>query len=328
MALDLGTATTRVHSPGRGMILEEPSVVALDARTATVLEVGEPAIEMIGRSPGYVSAVRPLRHGTVSDFDLAQAMLHALLQKAGLRRMGRLRLVACVASGATPIERRALEEACRRGGAGDVTLVDQVVAGALGAGLPVWEPAGSMVVSLGGGTTEAAVLCLGGVVAMSTERVGGLDLDAALGSWLRAEHGLATGERTTEELKLFLGTAGNPDERWAEVRGRDADSGEPATVVVSAADVRTVIEEPLATVEKVVLDCLGETPAELAEDLIGGGIHLTGGMARLPGLGQRLAEVTELPVHVVPEPATRALEGAVRCLEDPERWRGLVPGRR
>ncbi|HUC13408.1 MAG TPA: rod shape-determining protein, partial [Acidimicrobiales bacterium] len=275
LAIDLGTANTLVYAKGRGIVLNEPTVIALDSRTNTVLNMGREAWQMIGRTPGYIVAVRPLRKGAITDFDITQRMIELLLKRAGISRFGRPRVLICVPSAITAVERRAVEEAARAAGANSVSLIEQPTAAAIGAGLPIHQPLGNMVCDIGGGTTETAVISLGGVVALEAIRVGSFDIDATIQSYVRREYGIAIGERTAEEIKIAIGSAWPMDDAVkAEVRGRDLMSGLPKTVILAPEEVRQAIEEQVGAIVDSVVKCLGNSPPELAQDLISQGIHL------------------------------------------------------
>src|ERR1700754_3462899 len=231
LAIDLGTANTLVYARGQGIVLNEPSVIALNQNTGDVLAMGHEAWQMIGRTPGSIVAVRPLRQGAITDFDITQRMIRLLLQRAGVSRFNRPRVVICVPSAITEVERRAVTEAARRAGAADAQLIEQPMAAAIGAGLPIHEPIGNMVIDVGGGTTETAVISLGGIVAIQAIRVGSFDIDTAIQNYVRREYGIAIGERTAEEIKVAIGSADPiPGEMHAEVRGRDLMSGLPKTI--------------------------------------------------------------------------------------------------
>jgi rod shape-determining protein MreB len=297
-------------------VLNEPTVIALNNQTRDVLAMGRDAWQMIGRTPGYIVAVRPLRQGAITDFDVTQRMIRLLLQRAGLSRFQRPRVLICVPSAITEVERRAVKEAARQAGAGDAQLIEQPMAAAIGANLPIHEPLGNMIVDVGGGTTETAVNSLGGIVALRAIRVGSFDIDAAIQVYVRREYGIAIGERTAEEIKLAIGSAHpTADEVKAEVRGRDLMSGLPKTVVLSPDEVREAIDEPVSSIVDSVVDCLGSAPPELAQDLIMEGIHLVGGGGMLRGIDTRLAENTHLPVHLVDAPLECVVLGAGKCLE-------------
>ncbi|HEX8770203.1 MAG TPA: rod shape-determining protein [Acidimicrobiales bacterium] len=327
LAIDLGTANTLVYAKSRGIVLNEPTVIALNVQTQDVLAMGHQAWHMIGRTPGYIQAVRPLRKGAITDFEITQRMIRLLLQRAGLSRFQRPRVLLCVPSAITEVERRAVKEAARQAGAADAQLVAQPMAAAIGAGLPIHEPLGNMVVDIGGGTTETAMISLGGIVALQALRVGSFDIDAALTSYVRREYGMAIGERTAEEIKLAIGSA-HPmsDEMKAEVRGRDLMSGLPKTAILSPEEVREAIDEQVRAIVDSVVNCLGQAPPELAQDLILQGIHLVGGGGMLRGLDRRLSEETDLPVHLVEAPLECVVLGAGKCLEAFESLKVLFMG--
>src|ERR1017187_9933259 len=307
LAIDLGTANTLVYTRGRGIVLNEPTVIALNSRTQDVLAMGQEAWQMIGRTPGYIVAVRPLRKGAITDFDITQRMIRLLLQRAGVSRFNRPRVLICVPSAITEVERRAVEEAARGAGANGAFLIEQPMAAAIGAGLPIHEPLGNMIVDVGGGTTETAVISLGGIVALQAIRVGSFDIDASIQTYVRREYGIAIGERTAEEIKVAIGTAWPMnDEIKAEVRGRDLMTGLPKTVILSPEEVREAIEEQVGAVVDAVLRCLGSAPPELSQDLLTQGLHLVGGGGMLKGLDRRLSEETGLPVNLV--------EGPLECV--------------
>jgi rod shape-determining protein MreB and related proteins len=317
LAIDLGTANTLVYAKGEGIVLNEPSVIALNSLNQEVLAIGRDAWQMIGRTPGYIVAVRPLRQGAITDYDVTQRMIRQILQKVGVSRLNRPKVLICVPSAITEVEKRAVTEAARRAGAAQAQLIDQPMAAAIGAGLPVHEPVGSMVVDIGGGTSETALISLGGTVALQAIRVGGFDFDAAIQTYVRRAHGIAVGERTAEEIKIAVGSAApTPDEHQAEVRGREIMSGLPKTVVLNPGEVRQAVDELVTAICKSVVACLGQAPAELAQDVIRTGIHLVGGGGMLRGLDQRLARVTGVPVNVVDAPLECVVLGAGRCIEN------------
>jgi rod shape-determining protein MreB and related proteins len=279
--------------------------------------MGREAWQMIGRTPGYIIAERPLRQGAITDYDVTERMIRLLLQRVGVSRLNRPKVLICVPSAITEVEKRAVIEAVRRAGASQAQLIDQPMAAAIGAGLPVHEPIGSMVVDIGGGTSETALISLGGTVALQAIRVGGFDFDAAIQTFIRREHGIAIGERTAEEIKIAIGSAApTPDEVRAEVRGRELLTGLPKTVVLTPGEVRGAVEDLVNQVCKSVVACLGHAPAELAQDVIRQGIHLVGGGGTLRGLDQRLARVTGVSVRVVEAPLECVVLGAGRCIEN------------
>ncbi len=310
-------------------MLNEPSVIALNRQTGEVLATGREAWQMIGRTPGYIVAVRPLRKGAITDFDITERMIRLLLQRAGVTRFNRPRVVICVPSAITEVERRAVTEAARRAGAADAQLLEQPMAAAIGAGLPIHEPLGNMVIDIGGGTTETAVISLGGVVAIEAIRVGSFDIDAAIQTYVRREYGIAIGERTAEEIKVAIGSAApTPGEMHAEVRGRDLMSGLPKTVVLSPEEVRGAIDEVVSAIVASVVRCLSKAPAELAQDFLHHGISLVGGGALLAGLDLRLEQETEVPVHLVDAPLECVVLGAGQCIENYDALKDMFMGAR
>lgn len=318
MAVDLGTANTLVYVRRRGVLLDEPSVVAIDESTGEVLAVGHEAKRMIGRTPDGISAIRPLKDGVIADFDATEQMLRFFIQRVHRRRyLAKPRMVICVPSGITPVEQRAVKEAGYQAGARRVYIVEEPMAAAIGAGLPVHRATGNMVVDVGGGTTEVAVISLGGIVTSLSIRTAGDELDAAIVAWMKKEHALMLGERTAEEVKMTLGSAWpTAQEPTAEVRGRDLVSGLPRTLEVSSAEVRHALEEPLHAIVDAVRSTLDQTPPELAGDIMDRGIVLTGGGALLRGLDERLRHETGMPVHVAESPLTSVAQGAGRCVEE------------
>lgn len=278
--------------------------------------MGHEAWQMIGRTPGYIVAVRPLRGGAITDFEVTQRMIRLLFERAGVSRLYRARVLICVPSAITHVEQRAVLEAARRAGAAQTYLIEQPMAAAIGSSLPIHEPLGNMIVDVGGGTSEVAVISLGGVVALEAVRVGSFDIDAAIQQFVRREYGLAVGERTAEEIKLAIGTAYAVDPEYkAEVRGRDLKTGLPKTLVLTSAEVRAAIEEQLRAICDAVVTALAQTPPELAQDLIVNGVQLVGGGSMLRGLDRRIARETGLPVHLVEAPLECVVLGAGRCLE-------------
>ncbi len=284
---------------------------------------------MIGRTPGYIVAVRPLRGGAITDFDITQRMIRLLLQRVGVNRFNRPRVVICVPSAITEVERRAVTEAARRAGAADAQLIEQPMAAAIGAGLPIQEPVGNMVIDIGGGTSETALISLGGIVALQAVRVGSFDVDNAIQIYVRREYGIAVGERTAEEIKVAIGSAyPTLDEFKAEVRGRDLMSGLPKTVILSPEEVREAIDEQVVAVIDSVIACLGQAPPELAQDLIVRGMHLVGGGGMLRGFDLRIAEETEIPVHLVDAPLECVVLGAGKVIENYDRLKMMFMGAR
>ena len=278
--------------------------------------MGHEAWQMIGRTPSYIVAVRPLRKGAITDFEVTQRMIRLLLQRVGVSRLNRPRVVICVPSAITAVERRAVTEAARRAGAADARLIEQPVAAAIGADLPINEPIGNMVVDIGGGTTESALISLGGVVALEAVRVGSFDIDNAIQGFVRREYGIAVGERTAEEIKIVLGSAyPTAGEVSAEVRGRELMSGLPKTVVLTPAELRVAIEEPVTAMVDSVVSCLAQAPPELAQDLIVQGVHLVGGGGMLKGMDLRLTAESDVPVRRVNSPLESVVLGAGKVIE-------------
>ena len=290
MAVDLGTANTLVYLRGRGIVLSEPSVVAIDQATGDVHAVGLEAKRMLGRTPGSISAIRPLKDGVIADFDVTEQMLRHFIQKVHQHRFAHPRVVVCVPSGVTGVEKRAVEEATLSAGARQAYLIEEPMAAAIGAGLPVAEPTGNMIVDIGGGTTEVAVISLGGIVVSQSLRVGGDEMDEAIVNHLKREYKLLIGQQTAEEIKLEVGSAFQlKEELQAEVRGRDMLTGLPKTVILSSEEVRHALEEPVGQIIDAIRSTLDKTPPELSADIMDRGIVLAGGGALLQGLDQRCA---------------------------------------
>ncbi|MDH6539313.1 rod shape-determining protein [Streptomyces lavendulae] len=322
IGMDLGTANTLVYARGHGIVLNEPSVVAVKAGTTTALAVGAEAKETIGRTPGSITAIRPLKDGVICDYEAAEEMIRHFLRKAVPGRRPRTRMVICVPSGVTPVERRAIIHASTRAGARKVHLIEEPMAAAIGAGLPVAEARGSMVVDIGGGTCEVAVISLGGIVTARSLRVGGDRLDTAIIDWVRKEHSLLIGERTAEDVKIGIGSAWPVPERpeletrTFTVRGREKVGGMPKTLELGAADVRSALDEPIEAIIAAVRSTLEECPPELSGDVMQHGIVLTGGGALLPGLDLRIASATGIPVFVADAPLDCVALGSGKCVED------------
>ena len=330
-AIDLGTSTTTVFLPGRGVVLEEPSLVALTTGDGRPVAVGGEARRMLGRTPASIEVVRPVQQGVIADLDVCTRMLRFMLLQVHPRRWSRPKMVMVVPSGLNPVEQRAVQEAAEEaGGRRPVQLVEAHIAAALGVGLPIHDARGSMVVVLGGGRTEVAVLSLGGIVAHRSLRLGGMDFDEAIVDWVKKEHGLALGERTAEELKIQVGSAGparpeaarathddRPDDYEAEIRGRDLVTGLPRTIMTSTAEIREALEGPVTAV-------VDATPPELAADIMEHGVALTGGGALLRGLDQRLADETGLPIMINGNPLHAVARGAGHCLAHLEACRGVL----
>jgi rod shape-determining protein MreB len=317
VAIDLGTANTVVYVRGRGIVLSEPSVVAIDERTGEVHAVGADAQRMIGRTPATISADRPLRHGVIADFDVTEAMLRQFMGKVLRGRFSRPRMVMCAPSGITEVERRAVEEASLSAGARRVHLIEESLAAAIGAGLEIAEPVGHMVVDVGGGTSEVAVISLGGIVVSRSLRVGGYDLDDAITNHLRLEHRMAVGSQSAEAIKLAIGSACPlGDEMSYAIRGRDLQAGLPREITLDSREVRDAIASPLNDIMAAVHDTLEETPPELAADIASQGILLAGGGSLLRGFAERVHAETGMPVRIADDPLSCVAIGAGTALEE------------
>ncbi|MER3520806.1 MAG: rod shape-determining protein [Acidimicrobiia bacterium] len=315
MAVDLGTANTLVYVRGKGVVLNEPSVVAINTKDGRPLAVGHDAKRMIGRTPSHIQAIRPLKDGVIADFDITEKMLRYFIQKVHQGRFAKPRIVICVPNGVTAVEQRAVEEAAIHAGARRAFIIEEPMAAAIG--LPVHEPAGNMIVDIGGGTTEVAVISLGGIVVSESVRIGGDEIDQAIVNFVKKEYNLALGERTAEEVKIAIGSAFPfPDEPRAEIRGRDLVTGLPKTVVVSAEEIRDAIEEPVSQIVDAVKIALDRTPPELAADIMQRGIVLTGGGALLRSLDARLHHETGMPIKVAENALYSVAIGSGQCLEE------------
>jgi rod shape-determining protein MreB len=330
IAIDLGTANTLVYLKGRGIVLNEPSVVAL--RTVggrkTVYAVGAEAKMMLGRTPGHMEAIRPMRDGVIADFEVAEEMIKYFIRKVHNRKgFVNPKVIVCVPSGATAVERRAINDSCLNASARRVGLMYEPMAAAIGAGLPIHEPTGSMVVDIGGGTTEVAVLSLSGIVYSRSVRVGGDKMDEAIISYMRRHHNLLVGETTAERIKKEVGTARPPEDGYGlsiDVKGRDLMQGVPREVRVSEKQAADAVAEPAAQIIEAVKVALEATPPELAADIADKGIMLTGGGALLRGLDLEIADATGLPVTVADDPLTCVALGVGKVLEHPQWMKGLL----
>ncbi|WP_281301940.1 MULTISPECIES: rod shape-determining protein [unclassified Iodidimonas] len=321
MAIDLGTANTLVYVKGRGIVLNEPSVVAMKSTSGRrqVLAVGNEAKMMLGRTPGNIEAIRPLRDGVIADFEIAQHMIRHFIKKVHNRSFASPQVVICVPSGSTAVERRAIREAAEEAGASKVYLIEEPMAAAIGAGLPVTEPQGSMVVDIGGGTTEVAVLSLGGIVFATSVRVGGDKMDEAIIAYIRRNHNLLIGESTAERIKKEIGTAMEPQDGVGlslEIKGRDLMNGVPKEITINQLQIAEALAEPVGSIIEGVKVALEQTAPELAADIVDQGIVLTGGGALLADLEKVLREATGLPVSVADEPLTCVALGTGRSLEE------------
>lgn len=316
LAIDLGTANTLVYQRQRGILFSEPTVLALNKETGAVLAMGDEAWQMIGRTPGYIVAVRPLRSGAISDFDVTEKLIRLILQRSGVNRLSRPKVLVCVPSALTEVERRAVEEATLSAGARSCYLIEEPLAAAIGAGLPIHEPVGNLVVDVGGGTSEVALISMGGIVTNTAVRVGGFDLDAAIQNWVRREYTIAIGERTAEKIKISIGSAFPlAEELKAELRGRDLATGLPKNILITSEEIREAITEPVHAIVTAVIECIGASPPDLVQDVLTNGITLTGGGGMLSGLDMLLSQQTEVPVHVTKQPLEAVVLGAGKCLE-------------
>jgi rod shape-determining protein MreB len=317
IGIDLGTANTLVYVKGKGVVIREPSVVAVDVKNDTVLAVGTEAKEMIGRTPGSISAVRPLKDGVIADFDITSGMLKHFIHKAmNTTFLSRPRVIVCIPSGVTEVERRAVDEAVRSAGAKDVETIAEPMAAAIGAGLRVDEAAGCMVVDIGGGTSEVAVISLGDIVTSCSVRTAGDDFDEAIISYIKKKYNLLIGERTAEDIKINLGSAfPNIEESTMDVKGRNQLDGLPKNITVSSEEIREALADPVGAIVDAIRYTLESTPPELAADIIDNGIMLTGGGALLRSLDQIISRETGMPVHIAEDPIDCVVIGTGKCLD-------------
>ena len=326
IGIDLGTANTLIFMKGKGIIMREPSVVAVDVRSDSVKFVGQEAKDVIGRTPGSIVAVRPLKDGVIADFDITTSMLQLFIKKAlGNSIFVRPRVVICIPSGVTEVERRAVKEATQKSGAKYVSIIEEPMAAAIGAGLPVAEATGSMVVDIGGGTSEVAVISLGGIVAARSVRVGGDEFDSSIIQYIKKKYNLLIGERTAEDVKIQIGSA-FPYEGEApmEIKGRNLVDGLPKNIMVEPHEIREALADPLEQVMDAIKTTLERTPPELSADIIDHGITLTGGGAMLKGLDQLITRETGMPVYVAERPLDCVADGAGTVLENLEKLRDVL----
>jgi rod shape-determining protein MreB len=320
MGIDLGTANTLVYIKGQGIVVREPSVVAIRDDSKEVLAVGEEAKKMIGRTPGNIVAIRPMKDGVIADFDVTESMLRYFIQKASAKKgVVTPRIAICVPYGVTEVEKRAIEEAARTAGARDAYLIEEPMAAAIGAGLRVEEPEGNMVVDIGGGTTEIAIISLGGIVTAKSIRIGGDEFDESIVSYVKKEYNLAIGERTAEDVKISIGSAFKDEqEHTMQIRGRDLISGLPKTESISSSQVREALKEPITSIVDAIKSTLEKTPPELSADIMENGIMLTGGGALLRGLDKLVKQETGMPVHIAENPLDCVALGTGKSVEDQE----------
>ena len=326
LAIDLGTANTLIYVRGHGIVLDEPSVVAINVNDGKPVAVGLEAKRMMGRTPNHIRAIRPLKDGVIADFEVCEKMLRYFIQRVHASKWNKPRMVICVPSGITGVEQRAVQDAAEYAGARKpVHIIEEPMAAAIGANLPVHEPSGNMVVDIGGGTTEVAVISLGGIVTAQSVRVAGDELDDAVLQYVKKEFSLAIGDRTAEEIKIQMGSAWPMEEELtADIRGRDLISGLPRTIQVTTEHVREALAEPVAAIVDAVKTTLDKTPPELAADIMEDGITITGGGALLGGLDERLAHETGMPIRVADEPLYSVVIGSGRALENIDAMRGLM----
>ena len=331
IGIDLGTANTLVYVRDRGIVLREPSVVAIQAGTTRVLAVGEEAKRMLGRTPGNIVAIRPLRHGVISDFEITEAMLRYFIRKVHSNRNGmvRPRVIISVPSGITEVEKRAVKESAAHAGAREVYLIEEPMAAAIGVGLPVHEPSGNMIVDMGGGTTEVAIISLAGIVVSRSVRVGGDEMDEAITQYMKRVYNLMIGERTAEEIKMSIGSAYPLGEELSmEVKGRDLVAGLPKTITITSEEIREALQEPVSAIVEAIRITLERCPPELSADLVDRGIVLAGGTSLLRGIEKLIAEQTGLPVHRAEDPLSAVAEGTGVVLSELNLLRKVAAGGR
>ena len=326
LAIDLGTANTLIYARGLGIVLDEPSVVAININDGRPVAVGVEAKRMMGRTPNHIKAIRPLKDGVITDFEVCEKMLRYFIQKVHASKWSKPRMIICVPSGITGVEQRAVQDAAEYAGARKpVHIIEEPMAAAIGANLPVHEPSGNMIVDIGGGTTEVAVISLGGIVTAQSVRVAGDELDDAVLQYIKKEYSLAIGDRTAEEIKIQMGSAWPLEEELtADIRGRDLVSGLPRTIQLTTEHVREALAEPVSAIIDAVKTTLDKTPPELAADIMEDGITLTGGGALLGGQAQRLSHETGMPIRVADEPLYSVVIGSGRALENIDAMRGLM----
>ncbi|NLE92171.1 MAG: rod shape-determining protein [Elusimicrobia bacterium] len=316
MGIDLGTASTLVYVKGQGIVMREPSVVAVERGTSNVLAVGSEAKRMLGRTPGNIVAIRPMKHGVIADFEITEAMLRYFIKKVN-KRLRRPRIVIAIPSGITEVEKRAVKDSAERAGAGEVFLIEEPIAAAIGVGLPIQEPVGNMIIDIGGGTTEIAVISLAGIVFSRSIRIGGDEMDEAIIENLKKSYNLMIGERTSEDIKMKIGSVYPLEEEMTmEVKGRDLVAGLPKTVTITSEEVREALLEPIRSIVETTKITLERTPPELASDLIEHGIVIAGGGSLLRGIDKLLSEETGLPVLIAEDPLTAVVSGTGKVLNE------------
>ncbi|MBI4883687.1 MAG: rod shape-determining protein [Actinobacteria bacterium] len=326
LAIDLGTANTLIYARGQGIVLNEPSVVAIDITDGRPVAVGSEAKRMMGRTPGRIKTIRPLKDGVIADFEVCEKMLRFFIQKVHASRWSKPRMVICVPSGITGVEQRAVQDAAEYAGARKpVHIIEEPMAAAIGTDLPIHEPSGNMIVDIGGGTTEVAVISLGGIVTAQSVRIAGDELDEAIIQYLKKEFSLAVGDRTAEEVKIHMGSAWPLDEELtADIRGRDLITGLPRSIALTTEQIREGLAEPVTAIIDAIKSTLDRTPPELAADIIEQGITITGGGALLAGFDRRLSHETGIPVNIARDPLFSVVIGSGRALENIDAMRGLM----
>jgi rod shape-determining protein MreB len=333
LGIDLGTANTLVYMKGKGILMTEPSVVAIQKDTGKVLAVGEEAKLMIGRTPGNIVAIRPMKDGVIADFEVTHTMLRYFMRKAmktNLSFFNRPRVVVCVPAGVTTVEERAVKEAAIQAGAKEAYLIEEPMAAAIGAGLPIHEPTGNMIVDVGGGTTDVAIISLGGIVTSRSIRIGGDEMDEAIVNYIKKAYNLMIGERSAEDIKVSIGSAINlPNPQTYQVRGRDLVTGLPKMVEVTSKEIKEALSEPVSAIIEAIKICLEKTPPELAADIMDRGIMMAGGGSLLQGLDILVSRETGMPVHMSEEPLSAVAIGSGKALENIDTLkRLLIPNRR
>jgi rod shape-determining protein MreB len=328
IAIDLGTANTLVCVRGKGIVLDEPSVVAIERSTNKVLAVGRQAKEMLGRTPSEVIAIRPMKDGVIADFEISEIMLREFIWRvmggSFLSKIVRPRVIISVPSGITEVERRAVRDSAEHAGAREVYLIAEPIAAAIGVGLPIDKPAGNMIIDIGGGTTEIAVIALNGIVDVTTIRIGGDEMDEAIMQHIKRNYGVLIGETTAERIKISIGAARVVSEEEYEVKGRDLVKGVPRIVKISQAEVVEALQEPISQIIDALRLSLEKTPPELAADIVDKGILMTGGGSLLNGFDELLRQETNLPIYVVEDPLKSVVLGAYKALENPEKYEKLL----
>lgn len=326
VAIDLGTCTTLIYVNGRGIVLNEPTVVAIDVKTKKCLAAGDEAKKMLGRTPGEIKAIRPMKDGVIADFEMVELLLRTFIEKVQKKRLfTRPRIIICVPSGITEVEKRAVRDSAEAAGAREVFLVSEPIAAAIGIGLPVHLPTGNMIIDIGGGTTEIAVIALSGIVTNSSVRTAGDEMDDAILQYIKKNFNLIIGEQTAEQIKIEIGNAfPTVEDNTIEVRGRDLVSGIPKTVKLSSHEVREAIQEPLSMIIEAIRLTLEKTPPELAADIVNSGIYLAGGGALLRGIDILIREESNLPVTVAEEPNKSVVIGAGKILEDMPKFEKVI----